>query len=38
VSSSTDSALKRPMPLQVLPDPDHGFRLYAGRQYVLFER
>ena len=38
VSSTTDSALKRPMPLQVLPDPVHGFRLYAGRQYVVFER
>jgi len=38
VSSTTDSALKRPMPLQVTADPVHGFRLYAGRQYVVFER
>jgi hypothetical protein len=38
VSSKTDADLKRPMPLQVLPDPAHGFRLYAGRQYVVFER
>jgi len=38
VSSTADSAIKRPMPLQVLADPVHGFRLYAGRQYVVFER
>jgi hypothetical protein len=38
VSTSTDSELKRPMPLEVLADPAHGFRLYAGRQYVVFER
>ena len=38
VNSATDSNLKRPMPLQILPDPDHGFRLYAGRQYVMLER
>ncbi len=38
VSSSTDAAMKRPMPLQVLPDPARGFRLYSGRQYVVFER
>jgi hypothetical protein len=38
VSSSADAAMKRPMPLQVLPDPAHGFRLYSGRQYVVFER
>jgi len=38
VSSSTDSEIKRPVPLQVLPDPAHGFRLYAGRQYVVFAR
>jgi hypothetical protein len=37
-TSSTDSDLKRPMPLQVLPDPAHGYRLYAGREYVVFER
>jgi hypothetical protein len=38
VSSNTDSDLKRPMPLQVLADPAHGFRLYSGREYVRFER
>jgi hypothetical protein len=38
VSSKNDADLKRPMPLQVLPDPAHGFRLYAGRAYVVFER
>lgn len=37
-TSSTDGDLKRPMPLEVLPDPAHGFRLYAGREYVVFER
>jgi hypothetical protein len=26
------------MPLQVLPDAAPGFRLYAGRAYVVFER
>ena len=38
VGSKNDPDLKRPMPLVVLPDPVHGFRLYAGRQYVAFER
>jgi hypothetical protein len=38
VDSSNDSALKRPMPLQVLSDPSGGFRIYAGRQYVTFNR
>lgn len=38
VSSKSDSSLKRPMPLEVLANPGHGFRLYAGRQYVTFER
>jgi hypothetical protein len=37
-SSENDPDLKRPTPLQVLPDPAHGFRLYAGRAYVVFER
>jgi hypothetical protein len=37
-SSKNDPDLKRPMPLQVLPDAAHGFRLYAGRAYVVFER
>ena len=38
VSSATDNDLKRPVPLQVLPDPDKGFRLYSGRQYVMLAR
>ncbi len=38
VSSKNDTDMKRPMPLQVLTDPAHGFRLYAGRRYVIFER
>jgi hypothetical protein len=38
VSSSTDSEMKRPVPLQVLADPAGGFRLYAGRSYVAFSR
>jgi hypothetical protein len=37
-SSKNDPDLKRPMPLQVLPDPAHGFRLYVGQAYVVFER
>jgi hypothetical protein len=37
-TSSTDGDLKRPMPLEVLPDPARGYRLYAGREYVVFER
>lgn len=38
VSTSTDAALKRPMPLQVVADPAGGFRLYSGRKYVVFSR
>jgi hypothetical protein len=38
VNSATDEGLKRPMPLQVLPDPAGGFRLYAGRRYVILSR
>jgi hypothetical protein len=38
VSTSTDEALKRPMPLQVVADPGGGFRLYSGRKYVVFSR
>jgi hypothetical protein len=26
------------MPLQVVVDPAGGFRLYAGRKYVIFTR
>jgi len=38
VTSTTDNDIKRPMPLQILPDAANGFRLYAGRQYVVFQR
>lgn len=38
VSSGNDDGLKRPMPLQVTTDPTGGFRLYAGRKYVVFSR
>ena len=38
VSSATDQALKRPLPLQVISDPAGGFRLYAGRRYVAFNK
>lgn len=38
VNSAEDAAFKRPMPLQVIADPAGGFRLYAGRQYVIFSR
>lgn len=38
VSSSNDQVIKRPVPLQVTTDPAGGFRLYAGRRYVVFNR
>lgn len=38
VSTSDDAGLKRPTPLQVMADPAGGFRLYAGRRYVVFSR
>jgi hypothetical protein len=38
VGSSNDQALKRPMPLQVAADPGGGFRLYAGRRYVVITK
>lgn len=37
-SSSNDGEMKRPMPLQVVKDAQGGFRLYAGRKYVSFNR
>jgi hypothetical protein len=36
--SSSDDAMKRPMPLQVTSDPAGGYRLYSGRKYVTFNR
>jgi hypothetical protein len=38
VSSGDDAGMKRPTPLQVTADPAGGFRLYAGRRYVVFSR
>jgi hypothetical protein len=38
VDSATDQSLKRPTPLQVVSDPAGGFRLYAGRRYVVISR
>jgi len=38
VSSGNDDAIKRPTPLNVTADPSGGFRLYAGRRYVVFSR
>ena len=38
VESATDSAMKRPMPLQVLAEPGGRFRLYCGRKYVVMSR
>ena len=38
VDSATDAGLKRPMPLQMLSGPAGGFRLYAGRRYVVISR
>jgi hypothetical protein len=38
VSSASDSAIKRPMPLQVVADQAGGYRLYAGRNYVTFSK
>ncbi len=34
----TDEAMKRPRPLEVTDDPVGGYRLYAGRSYVQFDR
>ena len=38
IGSATDSAMKRPMPLQVTADPSGGYRLYSGRRYVQFNK
>ena len=38
VGSTTDEAIKRPTPLQVMADPSGGFRLYEGRRFVKFTR
>lgn len=36
--SSSDQTMTRPRPLQVTADSAGGFRLYAGRSYVRFNR
>ena len=38
VHAATDDAMKRSRPLQVIADSAGGFRLYAGRSYVHFDR
>ena len=38
VPTGEDAGLKRPTPLQVVSDPAGGFRLYAGRRYVVFSK
>ena len=38
VSSSNDAGLQRPMPLQVVADQSAGYRLYAGRRFVVITR
>jgi hypothetical protein len=38
VNTTNDEGLKRPTPLQVIADPGGGFRLYAGRTYVIFTK
>jgi hypothetical protein len=38
VASTSDAELKRPTPLKVVADPAGGFRIYAGRSYVVFTR
>jgi hypothetical protein len=37
-AATTDAALSRPRPLAVTDDPAGGFRLYAGRAYIVFSR
>jgi len=38
VTTGDDADLKRPTPLQVVADPAGGFRLYAGRRYIVFTK
>jgi hypothetical protein len=38
VTSATDAGLKRPMPLEIQSITKGGFRLYAGRKYVVLSR
>jgi len=38
VASANDSELKRPVPLEITSAAGGGFRLYAGRKYVVLTR
>jgi hypothetical protein len=38
VASASDNDLKRPTPLQIATNAGGGFRLYAGRKYVVLSR
>ena len=38
VASATDNEIKRPVPLEILSAAGGGFRLYAGRKYVVLTR
>jgi hypothetical protein len=38
VNASTDSEIKRPVPLQFSTNPSGGFRLYCGRHYVTLNK
>jgi hypothetical protein len=38
VSSANETGLQRPMPLQIVADASAGYRLYAGRRYVVLSR
>lgn len=38
VASQNDAGLQRPTPLQITADQSAGFKLYAGRRYVVLSR
>jgi len=38
VNADEDAVLMRLMPLQIVADPAGGFRLDAGRRYVILSR
>ncbi len=38
ISSASDTELKHPVPLEFVANPGGGYRLYAGRQYVVIAR
>jgi hypothetical protein len=37
-ASQHDEGMSRPTPLQVQADPTHGYRLYSGRDFIVFNR